>query len=352
MAETPVYLIPPSEYGKLASLFFPQITTAVYFIRSLQWQHTSPTSSIYATFPLTNTTLPRTFCVARIDRAGPPGLNLYIHSSLERPPPSHAQPLSPSETDLAIRQLFATLATLHRTAGSTTPISKEAAPTDPVFAGHLHTTTAHLLSTGLDPVIPPSSLALPSHPYNKYIFSYRPTGTLPTLPSYLEYSTITPKDYALVMQENALVRNASVLAGCETAAIRFVGGVDASSDGGVLPETTTQPGEMVAWVFMTGYGSVRSLHTQPAWRQKGLARKVVQLLLERSWPTEFENMDENGEEDQAHVFHVDIDAKNEASIRTFAVLGQQLRMEECYWVNCDLAKAEGALQALDIPAVS
>jgi len=148
------------------------------------------------------------------------------------------------------------------------------------------------------------------------------------------------------MRENALVRDASVLAGCETAAIRYTGGADIG-DG----NRETQPGEMVAWVFLTGYGSVRSLYTQPAWRQKGLARKVVQLLLEKSWPEEFSNANVNGQEDQARVFHVDIDAKNEASIRTFAVLGEQLRMEECYWVGCDLAKANSALEALDTVAV-
>jgi len=148
------------------------------------------------------------------------------------------------------------------------------------------------------------------------------------------------------MQENPLVRDVSVLAGCETAAIRFVGDDGAGHDGEATNGNEIQPGKMVAWVFLTGYGSVRSLHTQPAWRQKGLARKVVQLLLERNWPTEFVSMDGKGEADQARVFHVDVDAKNEASIRTFAVLGQQLRMEECYWVNCDLAQASAALQSL------
>jgi len=152
------------------------------------------------------------------------------------------------------------------------------------------------------------------------------------------------------MQENALVRNASVLAGCETAAIRYTGGADTGDADDVNHET--QPGEMVAWAFLTGYGSVRSLHTQPAWRQKGLGRKVVQLLLEKRWPEEFRNADVNGQEDHARVLHVDIDAKNEASIRTFAVFGEQLRMEECYWVSCDLAKANSALQALKTATVS
>lgn len=70
-------------------------------------------------------------------------------------------------------------------------------------------------------------------------------------------------------------------------------------------------------------------------------------LLEDSWPAEFisESAQDNAGKADA-VFSTDIDPENQASIRTFAPVGELLQINPCYWVEVDLAAAKKALEML------
>lgn len=361
-SDIPIYLVPRESYSHLASLLLPHIAQTLVLLRHLQWSHAPPQASIYTTFPFVDpngvsiTTLPRTFCAARFDRSAFRGQNLYIFSSLELDLSAAKSPLTPTDKLHATAQLLALLAHLHRIDN---PFYDFAIPsatireadtgmqgsiTDRILVGSLHSSTAQLLEQhGL---IHPGA-----HAYNKYVLAYNPTGTLPPLPEGIAYTTITAANYNLVMANNSLIRDPQTFANCPTAAIRLVSrkgsGSGVENEG---QEGKGGEGELIAWAFLTGYGSVRSLHVQPEYRGRGLARKVVLKLLEDAWPAEFVSAagGERSEpcEERERIFHTDIDPENEASIRTFVPVGGVMARSQRYWVDVDLAGAEGALEML------
>lgn len=350
MTDTSVHLLPPSQYPRLISLLLPHLASSIILIRHLQWQHQSPTASIFTTFPITetsdtsDTTLPRTFAIARFDRSAFRGTGLYIQSSLEL---TTLAPFTPTEEAAATSTLLDLCARLHQI---DKPSSSSA--TDIMFIGHLHTTTAHLLlQHNLISALTSSNPSDSPGPYNKFIIRYTHTSSLPSLPAGLGYTTITPTDYALVMRENKLIRSVKTFENTPTAAIRltdattFLQRPQASNS---TPNTTNEiksyENQIVAWAIITSYGSIRTLHVQPAFRGLALARKVVLKLLEDSWPDEFTQDTGKAEDTNVVVFSTDIDPENQASIRTFAPVGELLQVNPCYWVEVDLAAAEKALK--------
>lgn len=343
MADISIYQVSSSQYPHLISLLLPHLPSSIVLIRHLQWQHQSPTSKIFTTFALTDssgthiTTLPRIFATARLDRSAFQGLALYIHSCLEF---TTLSPFSPTDTEAATRALLHLCSHLHQT---NTPSSS--ADTDLLFVGHLHATTAQILHD--------HSLisALNSGgPYNKYVIRYTSSSSLPPLPSGLQYTTITPADYALVMQENKLIRNVKTFDDVPTAAIRLSDAAAFTRYHSHLSnitdnDTNLHTGQLIAWAIITSYGSIRTLHVQPAFRGLGLARKVVLRLVENQWPAEFVGR-QGMEKDESVVFHTDIDPENQASIRTFAPVGEVLEVSSRYWIAVDLAGAQKALKRL------
>jgi len=153
------------------------------------------------------------------------------------------------------------------------------------------------------------------------------------------------------MRENKLIRSVKTFENTPTAAIRltdattFLQRPQASNS---TPNTTNEiksyENQIVAWAIITSYGSIRTLHVQPAFRGLALARKVVLKLLEDSWPDEFTQDTGKAEDTNVVVFSTDIDPENQASIRTFAPVGELLQVNPCYWVEVDLAAAEKALK--------
>jgi len=357
MADAAVHLIPPSQYPHLISLLLPHLPSSVILIRHLQWQHQSPTANIYITFLITTTpgtsgiALPRTFAIARLDRAAFRGTGLYIHSSLEV---TTLSPFTPAETSFAKAAVLNLCSHLHQI----DPPSSSSA-IDVMFAGDLHTTTAHLLlQHNLIAALTDANPNNSPGPYNKYVIRYSRASSLPSLPVGLDYTTMTPADYALVMQENKLIRSVKTFDNTPTAAIRLVDsaafmqgqkkGVSSTSPN-MLDTLIPHEGQIIAWAIITSYGSIRTLHVQPAFRGLGLARKVVLKLLQDSWPAEFvAGAEDVGGEREATslVFSTDIDPENQASIRTFAPVGELLQVNPCYWVEVDLGAAEKALKTL------
>jgi ribosomal protein S18 acetylase RimI-like enzyme len=344
-----IHEIPTTSYAHLSNLLLPHLATSLYAIRILQWPYNPPSATFFTSFPLTDpttnepiSTLPRVFCFARFDREAFRGVGLYIHSSLEM---SSDLRMTSDEAEEGTRQLLALCHALHmhnRPKGS-----ENTSPQDTHFAGHLHSSLAHLLQQH---AIIPADTALngsDAGPYNKYVYSFTPRGSLPSLPAGLEYSTITPADYALVMSQNKLIRDIRTFKDCPTAAVRFAGNSSCAGKVPAAADAQTKKGDLVAWTFMTGYGSVRSLHTMPSFRRLGLARAVVLKLLEDEWPADFTSGDGRAVSNRERVFHADIDPKNEASIRTFQALGPCLGVSPCYWVGVDLGRAGDAMGMLE-----
>ncbi|KAK6829761.1 hypothetical protein PG987_010345 [Apiospora arundinis] len=218
--------------------------------------------------------------------------------------------------------------------------------------GNTHSTVATLLaradseqSSGGSPLI-----LNPSVPYGKYVFpvpapsNKQQEGSSATaLPEGLVWSTIGPDDYADVMAVNKIIRSPTTLAKLRSAAIREA-----------APRPDGRPGKAVAFAFAAGDGSVRTLHVDPAYRRRGLAKMVVARLLgmglfepPRSGPLATKEEDllarKEGDHGDITLAFAGIEESNTGSIRTFQALGGKW-LWDVYWIYLDLDRARELVQ--------
>ncbi|KAK7999387.1 gnat family [Apiospora arundinis] len=195
----------------------------------------------------------------------------------------------------------------------------------------------------------------PSVPYGKYVFpvpapsNKQQEGSSATaLPEGLVWSTIGPDDYADVMAVNKIIRSPTTLAKLQSAAIREA-----------APRPEGKPGKAVAFAFAAGDGSVRTLHVDPAYRRRGLAKMVVARLLGMGLfepPTNGPLAARREEEEMLLVGKGDgddrpettlafagIEESNTGSIRTFQALGGKW-LWDVYWIYLDLDRARELAQ--------
>ncbi|KAK8850913.1 FR47-like protein domain-containing protein [Apiospora arundinis] len=190
----------------------------------------------------------------------------------------------------------------------------------------------------------------PSVPYGKYVFpvpspfNKQQEGSSATLlPEGLVWSTIGPDDYADVMAVNKIIRSPTTLAKLRSAAIREA-----------APRPDGRPGKAVAFAFAAGDGSVRTLHVDPAYRRRGLAKMVVARLLgmglfepPRSGPLATKEEDllarKEGDHGDITLAFAGIEESNTGSIRTFQALGGKW-LWDVYWIYLDLDRARELAQ--------
>lgn len=202
------------------------------------------------------------------------------------------------------------------------------------LAGNVHSTVAALLAhAGL--------ILYTSPPYGHYVYpavvdarGTIPDGSTEGLPDGLIWSTIQPSDHADVMAVNKIVRSAATIAHLPSAAIRRV-----------QPKVDGSAGKAIAFGFASGDGSLRTLHVDPDFRRKGLAKAVVQRLLnsgvfapprEGAFSASME-MYKQIEEPQPLAYS-SIEKSNVASIKTFEGVGAAWRWD-VYWAWLDIDKA-------------
>ncbi|KAK8133192.1 hypothetical protein PG999_001365 [Apiospora kogelbergensis] len=193
--------------------------------------------------------------------------------------------------------------------------------------GNTHSTVAALLGRADHSSGAGRLIHSPSVPYGKYR-----GGAEGGLPEGLIWSTIGPDDYADVMAVNKIIRSATTLAKLRSAAIRQA-----------APRADGRPGKAVAFAFAAGDGSVRTLHVDPGYRRRGLAKAVVARLLgmglfepPRGGPLAAAR--EEGQEDETTLAFAGIEESNTGSIGTFRALGAEW-LWDVYWIYLDLDRA-------------
>jgi ribosomal protein S18 acetylase RimI-like enzyme len=208
------------------------------------------------------------------------------------------------------------------------------------LAGNVHSTVAALLAHA-------SLIVYTSPPYGHYVYPavVDAKGAIPDrsaegLPEGLIWSTIQPSDHADVMAVNKIVRSAATIAHLPSTAVRRV-----------QPKEDGSPGKAVAFGFASGDGSLRTLHVDPEFRRKGLAKAVVKRLLnsgvfappKQGVFSASREVYEEIEEPQPLAYS-SVEKSNVASIKTFEGVGATWRWD-VYWAWLDLDKATRMLKS-------
>ncbi|KAH8202704.1 hypothetical protein TruAng_003080 [Truncatella angustata] len=297
------------------------------------------------------------YTMAVIDRAGYPSTEIWPFSSLElyhgtadhekapqmpqTDPSSFVLPFSDEVFKAATSQLLAVLSRIPITNPQQPDLAHFTTPgTFCCLAGNVHTTVAALLA-GADLIIRSAHEKSHHTPYGKYLFPLPPpapssssSGEGPEpLPQGLEWSTIGPGDFAGVMAANKIVRSAATIAGLHSAAVR----------------DPRAGGRAVAFAFASTDGSVRTLHVDPAYRRRGLARAVVLRLLRTGRGSAFGPpaggplsvvAAAEGEEGRAGpLAFTGVEGSNVGSIKTFEAVGGRWYWD-AYWLWLDLGRVE------------
>jgi GNAT superfamily N-acetyltransferase len=98
-------------------------------------------------------------------------------------------------------------------------------------------------------------------PTMKFLFDpHKPSPQVKPLPEGLEFTTVQESEFALVKSRTAIPRR--------TRTLRLLGSVG----------VRTNAGQLIAWAFLGLDGSLTSLHVEPEWRGKGLAKAVTVRL--------------------------------------------------------------------------
>ncbi|KAF2099424.1 hypothetical protein NA57DRAFT_55394 [Rhizodiscina lignyota] len=160
-------------------------------------------------------------------------------------------------------------------------------------------------------------------PYQKFIFrtsDLRHVDT--TLPDGLRWGQVRPQDFELVRSRTAIPRKDKTLALLPSVAI-----FREENSGGDSP---------VAWGFLGPDGSLASLHVEPNYRGRGLAKKVTTKILNEQLKVFDE---EEGKSEQGWICNSDVALDNLESTGVARSLGGRPGWV-VYWVRVNLEKAK------------
>jgi hypothetical protein len=307
----------------------------------LRFHHRSPASHVVATFPTPTTSeaVPQCFAVAFLDRTRRPETECWIFASGEVP--GRCQLSSPAqhcdECKAAVLSLVDTIAKLdlpgsiHDTAMvEFSPSLASALSGEVLLIGQLHETCTKIIQqamTGANAKPPVSGIDVP------YVFYLFQPSTLPeprALPVGLRWGQVRPQDFALVRSRTLIPRQDATLALLPSLAIFPDNEVDASP---------------VAWAFLGVDGSLTSLHTEPEYRGKGLAKILTGKIFREKGFTD-QNLAETTnaeskatESDEEAWFHADVALDNKSSRRVCQGLGGK-ESWIVHWIRIDLTKAQ------------
>ncbi|KAK3648097.1 hypothetical protein LTR56_002575 [Elasticomyces elasticus] len=181
--------------------------------------------------------------------------------------------------------------------------------------GAIHERTMHILHRMGVIATQYKASAMPNH---TFVFDVAETPTPPPLPKGLIWGEVHPRHFALVRSRTQIPRQDRTMVDLPSLAIY------PSKSPSVAP---------IAWAFVGLDGSLTTLHVEPEWRGRGLAKAVATKLfrecMDGFWEAQI----------QTKFAHGFVQVGNEASARVCKSLGGRSQWE-CYWVRIDLGVVE------------
>ncbi|KAF1836654.1 hypothetical protein BDW02DRAFT_566746 [Decorospora gaudefroyi] len=306
-------------------------------------QHPNRTKDahILATFSPSIAQVPQCWAAAYLDRSMRPETELWIFSTGEQP--DHSVPgdrFCPecSQAVLALLDYMSTLPTppIHPDNLSTLDLAKqhEKEHPNPPPSGKYEMTMGtymrHLLSPKMvtlgacqdamtqvlhDTGVIRNELPGPDAELNKFLFKHSDVPPTRELPEGLRWGEMREQDIELVKARTSIPRTTRTLMSLKSV--------------GVFEEETDTP---VAWTFLGLDGSLVTLHTEEAYRGKGIAKAVAAKLF-RQYAAGLA-VDEEGNA----WSHADVYAGNIQSESVCKSLGGKA-LWKCFWVRIDLERA-------------
>lgn len=150
---------------------------------------------------------------------------------------------------------------------------------------------------------------------NKFLFRIDDLPPVKELPQGLRWGDLRPQDLPIVQARTSIPRATRTLMSLRSKS--------------VFEEATDR---LVAWTFLGLDGSLTTLHTEPEWRGKGVARTVAASIIREYAPGLA--VDQQG----IAWSHADVYVGNVQSERVCHSLGGKALWQH-YWVRIDLSKA-------------
>jgi hypothetical protein len=320
-------------------------------------QHPNRTKDahILATFsPSTSSIdIPKCWAAAYLDRSMRPETELWIFSTAEQP--NHTSTSTPSREGrfcddckkaiLALLDYMSTLPTppMHADNLPTLELAKQHEkdhPTPPPSGKYemsMGTYMRHLLSPKIvtlgacqDAVMQViqkagvmcNELPGPDAELNKFLFKHSDLPETRELPEGLRWGEVRERDIELVKSRTSIPRTTRTLMSLKSV--------------GVFEEVTNTP---VAWTFLGLDGSLVTLHTEEAWRGKGIAKAVAAKLMRQYAPG-------IAVDDEGNAWsHADVYVGNVQSESVCRSLGGKA-LWKCFWVRIDLERAGSLVKAV------
>jgi GNAT superfamily N-acetyltransferase len=261
---------------------------------------------------------PKCFAAAFVDRSRRPETECFLFLSSEVPNRCSENCQSCQSALLALIRHIKTLPfpdSVHTNITSTSQqyLTHLANP-NIILIGGIHAFPANLLRS--------ADLIDTSHPgleytYIKYLFR---TSTLPApsdLPDGLCWERVIPSDFELVRSRTAIPRQDATLALLPSMAIHSI-----------APDSETSL--PIAWTFLGVDASLTSLHVEPEWRGKGLAKKLASKIFG-------DRVVFNGEGEEDMWAHADVAVDNLQSQGVCKSLGGE-QWWTVYWIRLDLGR--------------
>lgn len=340
-----------SEHPKEGSTVLPILKSflpnALPLYRRLQFPYRSSSSHVLTSFargtPLED--IPTCFCAAYVDRSRRPETEVWVFLSGEvkdRCPIIASQEKGEHCPDctralISIISYIGTLPLPESVHGNDIAIRAPSAleeqhtskPTTYDYSSHL--VDNNLILFGSTAALPVSILNahnliradLPGldFEYQKYIFH---TGQLrsltePDLPSGLRWGSVREQDFALVKSRTQIPRKDKTLAILPSVAI--------------FPTNQDTPDAPIAWCFLGPDGSLASLHVEPEWRGRGLAKTAAKKI----WADKSSVFNEEEDKrEEGWLAHSDVHVDNHESKGVARSLGG-VEGWTVWWIRVDLS---------------
>lgn len=323
----------PAAITAVLSALRPHLPCSLPLYRRIQFAHFSPSARILTSFPPSSSTSPATpwvACFSDPDRG--PETQVHVFGSWE------ADPRQEADEEL-VREL---LVELLREGGYAPARRSEAvqareAAVDGydaagderhlVLMGSVHERTARIVAGLVELELGwVKEDGLPNR-WNKWVFDLREVcGEMKDLPDGLRWGTMGTKHYEVVRARTSIPRKDRTLS--------------------MLPQVAIFPtdrqddeGNPVAWLFLGVDSSLTTLHVEPEYRGKGLAK----ALAYRAWAEHLDsyrtNFAPDGEALDERWAHADVAEDNTSSNAVCKSLGGKIEWAD-YWMKIDLTKMD------------
>ncbi|KAI4920520.1 hypothetical protein J4E85_009287 [Alternaria conjuncta] len=314
---------------------------SVNLVYRIQHPNRTEHAHILATFPPSATEIPECWAAAYLDRSMRPETEPWIFSSAEQPHHSNATPEFRQESKKAILALLEYMATLptppmrsdnlhalelakqHKKDYPTPPASGAYESSPGTYMRHLLMPQVVTLGACHRDVVEilrevgvlRTELPGPDAELNKFLFKLSDLPETRELPKGLRWGEMREQDIDVVKARTSIPRTTKTLM-----SLKSVGVFDAETD------------TAVAWTFLGLDGSLVTLHTEEAYRGKGIAKAVAAKLFRQYAPGLAVDDDGNA------WSHADVYLGNAQSESVCRSLGGK-PLWRCFWVRIDLERA-------------